>query len=90
MQSGRFSYNGDMWHCRLDTAGDHPDGGRIHNQGIVSPATTELGWFACGSPGCAMSLPLGLPRFEVGSSVNVKVEFGQVSLSKGVGHGWGI
>ena len=37
-----------------------------------------------------VGFPLGLPRFEVGSSVNLKVEFGQVSLSKGVGHCWGI
>ena len=35
-----------MWQCRLGIAGDHPDGGRIHNQGIVYPVRGAVGWFA--------------------------------------------
>ena len=54
-RSGQFSDSGGTWHCRLGIADDHPDGGRIHNQGTAYPAGVEVGWVASGSPGCAMS-----------------------------------
>ena len=55
LQSGQFSDSGGTWHCKLGIVGNHPDGGWIHNQGIVSLARGKVGWFASGSPGCAIS-----------------------------------
>ena len=58
--------------------------------------TQSKGLYVCGGGLAAetreaeVGLPLGLPCFDVGSSIDLKVEFGQVSLPKGIGHGWGV